>query len=128
MKKAMKNKQKEELSVYRMIIAKAKTEEKNGANVDYVKIVEKYVKERKDAITFAQKNNKPELIEKEQFEIDLLAKYLPVKFNEEKTTIIITDLINNGANNIGAIMKGLNQYGNMVDRKLASQIAGKLLK
>jgi uncharacterized protein YqeY len=93
---------------------------------DAEKIIQKYVKERKDSLDVANQADRPDLAEKEQFEIDTFSEYLPQVMSEEETRKIVQDLINDGASNIGQIMGKLSQYGNTIDKGLASKLAREL--
>ena len=47
--------------------------------------------------------------------------------SEDETRTIVQGLVDSGANNIGAIMGQLKQYGNTIDKGLASKIARELI-
>ena len=108
----------------------------NGAKVkgvdtlddkDSERIIQKYVKERKESITVAIKAERPDIVEQEQYEIDAFAEYLPQVLSEDETRTIVQGIVDGGANNIGMIMGKLGQYGNTLDKGLASKIARELL-
>ena len=57
-------------------------------------------------------------------ELEIMKPFLPAMVSDDQIKNAISDLINNGSNNIGAIMGGLKkQFGSSVDMKLASQLA-----
>jgi len=57
-------------------------------------------------------------------ELEIMKPFLPSMVSDDEIKKTISDLINNGSNNIGAIMGGLKkQFGSSVDMKLASQLA-----
>ena len=78
---AMKNHEKERLTVIRAVKAGLKQEQidhKKEINDDLlIDVVNKQVKMRKDSITEFEKGNRQDLIDKTQEEIDILMKYLP---------------------------------------------------
>jgi uncharacterized protein YqeY len=94
---------------------------------DSEKIIQKYVKERKESLSVAIEADRPDLAEKEQFEIDTFSEYLPQVLSEDETRAIVQGIVDGGANNIGMIMGKLGQYGNTLDKGLASKIAKELL-
>ena len=78
---AMKAKDKEKLTVIRMVKASLKQEQidhKKEINDDLlIDVVNKQIKMRKDSITEFEKGNRADLVEKTQNEIDILMAYLP---------------------------------------------------
>ncbi len=129
---AMKDKNPELVSVYRGIMAKIIESEKNNGNKeisddDILKIIEKLSKQREEAITLYKQGGREDLVLKEQFELNILLSYLPQKMSEAETRKIVEEAVANGSNNMGLLMKELNKYGNLIDKKLASQIAKELL-
>ena len=129
---AMKSGDKQLLSVLRNIKNKIdlETKTKNITELEdnaVEKIVQKYVKERKESLKVAQQAKREDLAMKEQYEIDILSSYLPKVLTELETREIVKNLINNGANNIGAIMSKLGEYGNTIDKGLVSKIAREIL-
>ncbi len=97
------------------------------ADGDAQKIIQKYVKERKESLVIYKEAKRPDLADKEQFEIDVFSEYLPQILTEQETRTIVQGLIDNGASNIGQIMGKLGQYGNTIDKGLASKIAKEVL-
>lgn len=128
---AMKAKDKDTVGVLRNIKALITEAEKESGNdiTDEViqKLISKYVKQREEGVKEAEKAGRQDLADKEKMEISVLDQYLPKVLDETATRKVVEDLISNGADNIGAIMKGLSQFGNTIDKKIASQIARELL-
>ena len=93
---AMKNKDKEKLTVIRMIKASLKQEQidhKKEINDDLlIDVVNKQVKMRKDSITEFEKGNRQDLIDKTQSEIDILMNYLPEQLSDSEVEKIIDDI------------------------------------
>jgi uncharacterized protein YqeY len=56
-----------------------------------------------------------------------LKSFLPTKFTEQETKEIILELIDSGCNTMALLMKQLNNYGNKLDKKLASEIIKTLI-
>ena len=113
---AMKNKEKERLTVIRMVKAALKQEQidhKKEINDDLlIDVVNKQIKMRKDSIAEFEKANRTDLIEKTQAEIDVLMAYLPEQLSEEEVNNIIDDIFSEvnpeGPKDIGKVM-GLAQ-------------------
>lgn len=113
---AMKNKDKDKLTVIRMVKASLKQEQidhKKEINDDLlIDVVNKQVKMRKDSITEFEKGNRQDLIDKTQSEIDILMNYLPEQLSEEEVEKIIDEIFSEinptGQQDMGKIMKEAN--------------------
>jgi hypothetical protein len=90
MKDAMKAKDEAALRGLRAIkaeIIKAKTEPGAGGQLaaeTETKMLQKMVKQRKDALEIYQQQNRSDLAQKEQEEITLIEKFLPKQMSEEE--------------------------------------------
>lgn len=88
MKLAMKNKEKEKLSVIKMARAAIKNVEiekrKDLEDDEILEILLKEIKERCDSIKEYEKAGEKNMVEKINREIDILAAYLPEKQNKYK--------------------------------------------
>lgn len=93
---AMKNKEKERLTVIRMVKASLKQEQidhKKELNDELlIDVVNKQIKMRKDSITEFEKGGRQDLIDKTQAEIDILMKYLPEQLSDEEVLKVIEDI------------------------------------
>ena len=93
---AMKEKDKEKLTVIRMVKASLKQEQidhKKEINDELlIDVVNKQIKMRKDSIAEFEKGNRTDLIEKTQFEIDVLMNYLPEQLSTEEVVKIIDEI------------------------------------
>ena len=113
LKKAMKEKDKETLSVLRMIKSdmQLKKIDKKGNldDNDIISIISKQIKQRKDANIEFEKGNRNDLIEKNNSEISILNRYMPRQMDSSEIEEIIDKKIKEtGANSIkdmGALMK-----------------------
>lgn len=94
-KEAMKNQDKELLSVIRMVKGAMQLEEinlKRELNDDEViSVIQKQIKSRKESIEEFKKANRDDLIEKTEKEIDILNKYMPEQLTIEEINKIIDD-------------------------------------
>lgn len=93
---AMKAKDKEKLTVIRMVKASLKQEQidhKKEINDDLlIDVVNKQIKMRKDSITEFEKGNRADLVEKAQNEIDILMAYLPEQLSSEEVIKVIDEI------------------------------------
>jgi len=138
MKEAMKSKNEAALRGLRAIkaaIILAKTAE--GANgelqeADELKLLQKLVKQRKDSLEIFEKQNRPDLAEKEKEEIAIIEKFLPQQMSEEelKTAIaaIIAETGASSAADMGKVMGAANkQLAGKADGKTISGVVKQLL-
>jgi hypothetical protein len=86
MKSAMRTRDKERLAVIRMLMAAVKqreVDERNElADADVLAVVEKMVKQRRDAEQQYRDANRPELADAEAAEIAVLENYLPAQLSD----------------------------------------------
>lgn len=58
-----------------------------------MKVLQSEAKKRRDSITAYQQGGRNDLVEAEQFELDLLAKYLPAQLTAEELQILIQTVV-----------------------------------
>ncbi len=110
---AMKNKEKDRLTVIRMVKAAMDLEHidrKRELNDELlIDVVNKQIKMRKDSITEFEKGMRTDLILKAQEEIDILMKYLPEQLGEEEIDKIIDEIFlevkPDGQKDMGKVMR-----------------------
>lgn len=110
---AMKNKEKDRLTVIRMIKAGMKQEiidHKKEENDDLlIDVVNKQIKMRKDSIEEFKKAERNDLVDKTQFEIDILMTYLPEQLSEEEVDKALDEIFDEvkpeSQKDMGQIMK-----------------------
>ena len=92
----MKSKDKEKLTVIRMVKASLKQEQidhKKEINDDLlIDVVNRQIKMRKDSISEFEKGNRTDLIAKTQAEIDVLMNYLPEQLSTEEVNKVIDEI------------------------------------
>jgi uncharacterized protein YqeY len=99
MKEAMKAKNEPELRGLRAIkaeIIKAKTEPGAGGQVatdGELKLLQKLVKQRRDALEIYQQQNRPDLAQKEQEEIAVIERFMPAQMSEAELRQVLQELI-----------------------------------
>lgn len=93
MKVAMKNQDKDKLSVIRMIKGAIQLEELNLkrelVDDEIIDVVTKQIKIRKEALIEFEKASRTDLIEKTKNELNILNEYMPVQLTEEEVDIKI---------------------------------------
>jgi uncharacterized protein len=98
MKQAMRNKDKDTLSVIRMVKASLQNEAlKSGADSlsadDELTVLNRELKQRKDSLQEFLNANREDLAEKVKSEIAVLQVYMPEQLSEEELLSIINDTI-----------------------------------
>lgn len=109
-KTAMKAKQKEELSVLRMLTAAIKQREVDErielTDQDVLVVIEKMIKQRKEALSQYEAAGRADLVSQESFEISILTKYMPEPLSEDEIDHLIEGAIStSGAANIKDMAK-----------------------
>ena len=114
-KAAMRNRDKEIVTTLRMAISELKKEEiDNKVTLDdtfVISILQRMIKQRKDAASQFQEANRPELAEKERNEITMLSEFLPEQLsNDDLLPIVKAEIISSEASSmkdIGKVMGSL---------------------
>ena len=92
---AMKNQDKETLSVLRMVKGAIQLEEINKksdlTDEDFIGVVSKQIKTRKESIVEFEKAGRTDLVEQTTKEIEILNKYMPEQLSEEEVLKVIDD-------------------------------------
>ncbi len=109
---AMKNHEKERLTVIRMVkaaMAQERIDHKKEENDELlIDVVNKQIKMRKDSITEFEKGGRQDLIDKTQAEIDVLMNYLPEQLSHEEVLKIIDEIFKEvnptGPKDMGKVM------------------------
>ncbi|WP_289054070.1 GatB/YqeY domain-containing protein [Carboxylicivirga marina] len=127
-KEAMKAKDRIRLEALRGIkkeIIEAKTSKGAADEVsdaDVMKIVQKMVKQRKDAAELFKSQNREDLAEKELAEIEAINVYLPKQLTQEELTPIVKEIIEK----VGASsMKEMGKVMGIASKELAGKADGK---
>ena len=97
MKSAMRSKQMAQLGTIRMLLAAMKQKEVDEriqlTDADVLQILEKLIKQRREAAEQYRHANRPELAEKEEQEIQTLLVYLPAQLSDVELEAMINDAI-----------------------------------
>jgi uncharacterized protein YqeY len=127
-KSAMRAKDKvtlEALRAAKTAFTLARTQE-SAANVlgadEELKIIQKLVKQRREAAAIYKQQSRDDLYQKEIEEADVLEKYLPARMNPEELRAYLQDLIKKtGASG----MKDMGRVMGMATKELAGKADGK---
>ena len=140
-KTALKSKDKNKISTYRLILSSIKDLEifnRSGPNKketddeDIKKLLKKMVKQRAESIDIYKKNNRTDLLNVEQNEYDILTGFLPKQLGEEETKKICADLVAklsaNSIKDMGKVMAELKKtHSDEIDFSMAGSMIRDLL-
>ena len=137
-KTALKLKDKNKISTYRLILSSIKDldiinrsgpNKKDTDDEDIKKLLKKMVKQRAESIDIYKKNNRNDLLEVEQNEYDILTGFLPKQLGEEETKKICADLIARlGANSIKDMGKVMGEVKKTHSDEIDFAKAGPMIK
>ena len=140
-KNALKSKDKNKISTYRLILSGIKDldiNNRSGPNKkdtdeeDIKKLLKKMIKQRSESIEVYKKNNRNDLLEIEENEVNVLSEYLPKQMSEEETISICKQIIEktgaSSINEIGKVMGELKQnHSDTIDFSKAGALIKDLL-
>ena len=137
-KKVLKAKDKAKISTFRLILSSIKDLEisnrsepnkKVTDNEDIKKLLKKMIKQRSESIEIYKKNNRQDLSEVEEGEVQVLTSYLPKQLSEEETNKVCKETIKKiGANSIKDIGKIMGELKKNYSNNLDFSKAGSILK
>ena len=140
-KNALKSKDKNKISTYRLILSGIKDldinnrsgpNKKDTDDEDIKKLLKKMIKQRSESIEVYKKNNRNDLLEIEENEVNVLSEYLPKQMSEEETISNCKQIIEKtGASSIkemGKVMGELKQnHSDTIDFSKAGALIKDLL-
>ena len=140
-KNSLKSKDKVKISTYRLILSGIKDLDilnRSGPNKkvtddnDIKKLLKKMIKQRSESIEIYKKNDRQDLLEVEQSEVQILSDYLPKQLSDDETKKICSETISKvGASTIkdmGKVMGELKkQYVDNLDFAKAGSLLRELL-
>jgi len=133
-KKAQLNKKYNDLSTFRVALSKLQNyaiEQKKSVdelqNTEVEEVMVKLGKQREESIEAFKKGNREDLVKKEQYELNLLQKYMPQRLSEQETTSAVTKIMQElkieTPNQIGQVMAEIKKsYGNKIDMSIALKV------
>jgi len=137
-KAAMLAKNKEELTALRSVksmILLAETDKGSSGEISTdveMKLLTKAAKQRKESAEIFLKEGRNDLAEKEQFELEVINRYLPKQMTEEEVAAELKKIIEQvgakGPQDMGKVMgTATKQLAGKADGKLISELVKKLL-
>ena len=137
-KNALKSKAKIQISTYRLVLSGIKDldiSNRSGPNKkdtdeeDIKKLLNKMIKQRAESIDIYKKNNRKDLLEIEEKELEILSGYLPKKLSEEETRKICEEIVSKlGASSLKDMGKVMGELKKQYSDNLDFAKAGTLLK
>ncbi len=137
-KNALKSKAKIQISTYRLVLSGIKDldisnrsgpNKKDTDDEDIKKLLNKMIKQRTESIDIYKKNNRKDLLEIEEKELEILSGYLPKKLSEEETRKICEEIASKlGASSLKDMGKVMGELKKQYSDNLDFAKAGTLLK
>jgi uncharacterized protein YqeY len=115
MKTAMKARDALRLSAVRMVLSMVKNREidqkKELNDQDVTEVISTLVKQRRESIRMYLEGNRPDLVEKEEAELEILLGFLPSQLSSAEIEALVNRIIAEtgaqGARDMGRVMKAL---------------------
>ncbi len=126
---AMKAQEKEKLLALRAVKSELLLKQTSGSSEEItdeeeIKILQKLVKQRKDAAEMYKSQDRIDLFDNEMKELAYIQEYLPKQLSDDDLTKIIQEIIaENGATSI----KEMGKIIGLANKKLAGQAEGKVI-
>jgi uncharacterized protein YqeY len=137
-KNALKSKDKNKISTYRLILSGIKDldisnrsgpDKKETDENDIKKLLKKMIKQRSESIEVYKKSNRSDLLEIEQSEVNVLSEYLPKQLGEGETRILCSEIIEKtGASSIKDMGKVMGELKKNHSDDIDFSKAGSILK
>jgi len=126
MKTAMKEKNIVVRDTIRLIMSAIKQievdERREVGSEEVIKIIQKAVKQREDALSFAKEANRADLVENNEKEIEVLQHYLPKQLSDDE----LSEVVKNIVAKVGATsMKDMGKVMGVASKELAGKADGK---
>jgi len=136
MKAAMKGRDPLTLSALRLLLSALHNEEikarRDLTQEEILKVIASLCRQREESIGFFRKGDRADLVEKEEKELDVLRRFLPVPLNDEELRRLIQSSIEEigaqGVQDLGKVMKqAMPKFAGRADGKRASELAKAML-
>jgi hypothetical protein len=133
MKAAMKSGDKDKLSTIRMLISEIKKvqidSKKELSDEEIISILQKYIKQRKEAYAQYEQAGRKDLAEKELKEIEIVQQFLPPPLSEEELIKIVEETIHEvGASSIKDMGKVVKAVMDKVKGRAEGSLISKIVK
>ena len=133
MKQAMKDGEKQKVATLRLVNAAMKDKDieirvagsGEVKDADVLAVLQKMIKQREESLKMYTDNNRPELAEQEQLEIDIIKVYMPAMMGDDELKAAIESAVTEsgaaGPADMGKVMAILkSQYTGQIDMGKAS--------
>ena len=138
---SLKSKDKVKISTYRLILSSIKDldianrsgpKKKETDDNDIKQLLKKMIKQRVESIEIYKKNNRKDLLDVEQSEVDVLSNYLPKQLSEEETKSLCQEVVGKlnaqSIKDMGKVMGELKKnYSDSLDFSKAGSILKEIL-
>jgi len=138
---SLKLKDKVKISTYRLILSSIKDldianrsgpKKKETDDNDIKQLLKKMIKQRAESIEIYKKNNRKDLLDVEQSEVDVLSSYLPKQLSEEETKSLCQEVVGKlnaqSIKDMGKVMGELKKnYSDSLDFSKAGSILKEIL-
>jgi len=138
---SLKSKDKVKISTYRLILSSIKDldianrsgpKKKETDDNDIKQLLKKMIKQRAESIDIYKKNNRKDLLDVEQSEVDVLSNYLPKQLSEEETKSLCQEVVGKlnaqSIKDMGKVMGELKKnYSDSLDFSKAGSILKEIL-
>ena len=138
---SLKSKDKVKISTYRLILSSIKDldianrsgpKKKETDDNDIKQLLKKMIKQRAESIEIYKKNNRKDLLDVEQSEVDVLSIYLPKQLSEEETKSLCQEVVGKlnaqSIKDMGKVMGELKKnYSDSLDFSKAGSILKEIL-
>ena len=132
LKTAMKSGDKLRLMTIRGILAEVTRIEKDvcreANEAEIVQVIKRERARRDEALEFARKGKRDDLIAQNEGEAKILDEYMPQAVGEDEIKAVVASQVSAGVTQMGPIMKALkDQFGARLDGKTASDLVKQAL-
>ena len=135
-KNALKSKDKGKISTFRLILSSIKDldisnrsgpNKKDTDDEDIKKLLKKMIKQRSESIEVYKTNNRQDLLEVEEGEVQIISEYLPKQLSEDETKKVCKEIVEKieakSIKDMGKVMGELKKnYSDTVDFSKAGSI------
>jgi uncharacterized protein len=91
--------------------------------VEEMGVLRKELKNKEESKEMFAKANRTDLVEQQDYEIEIVKRYLPQEITEDKVTEIVTEVVAEKGNNFGLVMKEvMGKLNGAVDGSIVSRI------
>ncbi len=110
-------------------ITRVEKDVRHEANeAEIIQVIKRERGRREEALEFARKANRQDLIDENETQAKLLAAYLPAELAPDEVRAAIAEIVAGGVKDMGPVMKALREkFGARLDGRLASELVREAL-